>query len=68
MTATFSTGFYYRETKRSNRVANFTVECTDFDGETEVFEIMAANHEQAAAEATQLFDRDIYMMIINVFD
>lgn len=57
----------------SNVVANnrymksFTVEITDFDNETETFEVKARNESDAAQQAQSLFGGDVYMMNVYSF-
>lgn len=40
----------------------FTVEITNFDNETETFEVEAANAAEAAEQAEAMFGQDVYMM------
>ena len=44
----------------------YTVEITDFDNETEFFEVEARSESEAAKQAESMFGGDVYMMNIYI--
>lgn len=53
------------ENKMNTRYAGlkfYTVEITDFDNETETFEVEARSESEAAQQAQAQFGGDVYMM------
>lgn len=66
MSPTVQTGFYQNARIHSSRYYSHTwlVEVEDFDHDIETFEIDADDAMDAANKASDLFDRDIYNILV----